>query len=75
MSAVTMVTDQLTVPCDSLSNLYSQLCFSPRMVMPNMVVILQYTVRAMQRNTRSTSAVVESCSISVSHYSKKYALL
>ncbi len=44
MSAVTMVTGQLTVPCDSLSNLYShvRLCFSPSMVMPNMVVILQY---------------------------------
>lgn len=55
MSAATMVTGQLTVPCDSLSNLCShvQLCFSPCMVMSNMVVLLQYTVIAMQQNILS----------------------
>lgn len=45
-----MVTGQLTVPCNSLSNLYShvQLCSSPSMLVANMVVFLQYTVIAMQ---------------------------
>lgn len=47
-----MVTGQLTVPCDSLSDLCShiQLCFSPCIVMSNIVVFLQYTTIAMQYN-------------------------
>lgn len=51
MSAVTMVTGHLTVPCDSLSTLYShvQVCI----VMPNVVVFLRCTVIAMQQNTLS----------------------
>lgn len=56
MSAVTMVTGRLTVPCDSLSNLYShvQLCDSPRTVLcATWLLILQYTVIAMQQNILS----------------------
>lgn len=76
-----MVTGQLTVPCDSLSNLYShvQLCVSSSMVMP-MAVLLQYTVRAMQHNILFSSVDIIlllqwwSCLFSVSHHSK-YALL
>lgn len=60
MIAVTMVTGQSTVPCDSLSNLYSHVqlgFFSQSVVMPNMVVILQYTVIAMQQRTQFSSSV------------------
>lgn len=82
MSAVTMVTGQLTVPCDSISNLYSQvqLFFSPSMVMPNMDVILLYTKRAMQKTYSlffcqkcftSGGQVLNQCFTSL----RKYALL
>lgn len=50
-----MVTGQLTVPCDSLSDLSShvQQCFSPCVVMFKIVVFLQYTMTTMQQNILS----------------------
>lgn len=79
-SAVTMVIGQWTVPCDSLSYLYShvQLCFS-HYGFWNMVVILQYPVIAMQQNTLNfllyfIPAMVESCKISAFYITQKICI-
>lgn len=54
-----MVTDELTVPCNSLSNLYSHgpSVFFFSMLFLIMVITLQYTIIAMQESILSLSSV------------------